>query len=108
MLGRPLGSFDSSRISHLSKMTMKSKKNLTRFTYENAAFEGWRLCVSRGGTTFTKYFPDKKYGDPQTSLDAAETTLIALLEIMNSGKRIGKKLCPITVSKAEELLAKIE
>ena len=31
---------------------MKSKKNLTRFTYETTAFQGWRLCISRGGKTF--------------------------------------------------------
>jgi len=32
---------------------MKSKKNLTRFTYETTAFQGWRLCLSRSGSTFT-------------------------------------------------------
>ncbi len=41
---------------------MKSKKNLTRFSYETAAFEGWRLNLSKAGTTFTRYFPDKKLG----------------------------------------------
>ena len=38
---------------------MKSKKNLTRFTYETTAFQGWRLCISRGGQTFMRYFSDK-------------------------------------------------
>ena len=51
---------------------MKSRKNLTRFTYETAAFEGWRLCLSRAGTTFTKYFSDKEFGGPRKSLKAAE------------------------------------
>ena len=26
---------------------MKSKKNLTRFTYETTAFQGWRLCDTK-------------------------------------------------------------
>jgi hypothetical protein len=51
---------------------MKSKKNLTRFTYETAAFEGWRLCISRAGSTFARYFPDKKLGGPKQSLASAE------------------------------------
>jgi hypothetical protein len=40
---------------------MKSIKNLTRMTYETAAFQGWRLALSSKGTTFTKYFSDPKY-----------------------------------------------
>src|SRR6478736_4899167 len=62
---------------------MKSKKNLTRFTYENAAFEGWRLCISRAGTTFTKYFPDKKFGGGKKSLAAAEKTLAELKTLVD-------------------------
>ena len=31
----------------LGTSPMKSKKNLTRFTYETAAFEGWRLHQPR-------------------------------------------------------------
>ncbi len=86
---------------------MKSKKNLTRFTYENAAFEGWRLCISRAGTTFTRYFPDKKYGGGKKSLIAAETALEEMKEILTSAKRVNGKLAPVTVRKAETLLAKV-
>jgi len=86
---------------------MKSKKNLTRFTYENAAFEGWRLCISRSGTTFTKYFPDKKYGGPRKSLAAAEEVLEALKPILTSAKRINGKLAQTTIRKIENLLSKL-
>jgi len=86
---------------------MKSKKNLTRFTYENAAFEGWRLCISRGGTTFTKYFPDKKFGGGRKSLLAAESALVDIKAILESGKRINGKLSPATIRKAGALLAKL-
>lgn len=85
---------------------MKSKKNLTRFTYESAAFEGWRLCISRSGTTFTKYFSDKKFGGPRKSLDAAEKALAELKATLESGKKVKGKFSPITVRKVESLLSK--
>jgi hypothetical protein len=84
---------------------MKSKKNLTRFTYENAAFEGWRLCISRAGTTFTRYFPDKKFEGGKKSLAAAEKTLAELKDLIDGSKRVDGKLSPITIRKAEKLLA---
>jgi hypothetical protein len=86
---------------------MKSKKNLTRFTYENAAFEGWRLCISRGGTTFTKYFPDKKYGGARKALDAAEKVLAELKTMLDGSKRVLGKLTPATVKKSGALLSKL-
>lgn len=84
---------------------MKSKKNLTRFTYESAAFEGWRLCLSRAGSTFTRYFPDKKFGGGKKSLAAAEKTLAELKALVDGSKRVEGKLTAATVKKAEKLLA---
>ncbi len=83
---------------------MKSKRNLTRFTYETAAFEGWRLCISRAGTSFTKYFPDKKFGSAQKSLIEAEKTLIALKELIEGAKRVDGKLSPGTLKKSQKIL----
>lgn len=83
---------------------MKSKKNLTRFTYESAAFEGWRLCISRAGTTFTRYFPDKKFGGPRKSLTAAEKTLKVIKELLDSARRINGKLSATTIRKVEKIL----
>lgn len=84
---------------------MKSKKNLTRFTYETAAFEGWRLCLSKKGTTFTRYFPDKRCGGPKKSLAAAEATLGELKALLDGSKLVDGKLSPATVKKGEKLLA---
>jgi len=84
---------------------MKSKKNLTRFTYETSAFEGWRLCISRAGSTFTRYFPDKKFGGEKKSLAAAEKTLAELKPLIELSKRVEGKLTPATIKKAEKLLA---
>ncbi len=84
---------------------MKSKKNLTRYTYETAAFEGWRLSISRAGKSFTRYFPDKKLGGPKKSLKVAETTLAKLKAIVDGSKRINGKLTATTIKKAEKLLS---
>jgi hypothetical protein len=85
---------------------MKSKKNLTRFTYESAAFEGWRLCISRSGTTFTRYFPDKKFGGAKKSLDVAEKALVEIKAILEAAKKVNGKLSPATTRKVESLLSK--
>lgn len=84
---------------------MKSKKNLTRFTYESAAFEGWRLCISRAGSTFTRYFPDKKFGGGKKSLAAAEKALADAKAILDGAKRVDGKLTPTTIRKVEKLLS---
>lgn len=83
---------------------MKSKPNLTRFTYETAAFEGWRLCISRGGKTFTKYFSDKRYDGPKKSLKQAESKLAELKELLDSSRKVNGKLTQTTIKKAEKLL----
>lgn len=46
-------------------------KNLTRYTLEKTSFLGWRVCISRKGVMFTKYFPDKLYNGEQGALEAA-------------------------------------
>jgi hypothetical protein len=83
---------------------MKSKKNLTRFTYESAAFEGWRLCISRAGTTFTRYFPDKKLGGPRKALNAAEAMLGELKTLIEGSRKVDGKLSATTIRKAEKLI----
>jgi len=83
---------------------MKSKKNLTRFTYETTAFQGWRLCLSRSGSTFTKYFSDKKYGGERKALKAAEAARTDLAELLDGSRKINGKLSQTTTNKANKLL----
>jgi hypothetical protein len=83
---------------------MKSKRNLTRFTYENSAFEGWRLCISRAGTTFTRYFPDRKLGGARKSLKAAEAALELVKTMLDGARRVNGKLTPTTIKKVEKAL----
>ncbi len=85
-------------------MIMKSIKNLTRFTYETAAFQGWRLSISRSGTVFTKYFSDKKFGGEEASFAAAEAALGAIKEFLDGSKRVNGKYAAATIRKAEKLL----
>jgi hypothetical protein len=84
---------------------MKSKKNLTRFDYEKSAFEGWRLSLCKAGTTFTRYFPDKKFGGAKQSLAAVEKTLEELKALIAGSKLVDGKLSPATIKKAMKLLA---
>ncbi|MEO5914201.1 MAG: hypothetical protein ABIS50_08210 [Luteolibacter sp.] len=83
---------------------LQSKKNLTRFTYETAAFEGWRLCISCKGSTFTKYYSDKKFGSGKKSLAAAEAGLASLKALLTASKLVDGKLPATTVKKADKLL----
>ena len=85
---------------------MKSIKNLTRMTYDTAAFLGWRLALSSKGTTLTKYFPDKKYGGEKESFAAAEAALAALKGVLEGAKLVDGKHTAATIGKVEKLLEK--
>ncbi len=51
--------------------SVSEMKNLTRYTREKTSFEGWRVCISRQGFMFTKYFADHAYEGEQGALKAA-------------------------------------
>lgn len=85
--------------------TMKSRKNLTRFTYKNAAFQGWRLCLSRHGVTFVRYFPDRRFGSGRKSLAAAEAALALVRQRLTGvGKDSDGKLPAAVVEEVERIL----
>ncbi len=46
-------------------------KNITRYTYENTDFQGWRVSIQRCGRIITRYFSDLQYGSEQKSHQAA-------------------------------------
>ena len=83
---------------------MKSKKNLTRFTYETTAFQGWRLCICRAGATFTRYFSDKQCGGERKALKAAEVKLAEMKEFLDSAPRRQGKLTKTAEAKARKML----
>lgn len=42
-------------------------KNITRYTYENTDFQGWRVSIQRCGRIITRYFSDLQYGSEEVS-----------------------------------------
>lgn len=46
-------------------------KNITRYTYENTDFLGWRVSIQRCGRIITRYFSDLQYGSEEESLRQA-------------------------------------
>ena len=83
---------------------MRSRPNLTRFTYETTAFQGWRLCIARGGRTFTRYFSDKQCGGERKALKAAEAKLGELKGFLDSMQRRGGKLAKTAEGKGRKPL----
>lgn len=58
----------------MTRRTHKSRhtdKNLTRYTRDRTSFQGWRVCISRQGTMFTRYLPDRVYGGEAEAKAAA-------------------------------------
>ena len=83
---------------------MKSRRNLTRFTYETTAFQGWRLNIARGGKTFMRYFSDKQCGGPRKALKEAEAKLKELKAFLDSAPRRQGKLTRAAEAKARKML----
>ena len=60
--------------------------------------------MSRAGTTFTKYFSDKKYGGGGKAGKAAEACLEDLKELVDNSQRVDGKLSQTTQTKAKKLM----
>ena len=84
---------------------MQKRKNLTRFTYDTTAFQGWRLSIQKRGTTFTKYYSDKQHGGQRKALKAANTARTELKELLDGSRLVNGKLSKPVISKAKKLLA---
>lgn len=58
----------------------ENMKNLTRYTREKTSFQGWRVCISRQGLMFTKYFADHAFGGEEGALEAARSLRDEILD----------------------------
>ncbi|MCF7733309.1 MAG: hypothetical protein K9N23_16590 [Akkermansiaceae bacterium] len=85
---------------------MKSIKNLTRFTYETSAFQGWRLSVTNRGANFIKYFSDKQHGGEGKSFEVAKAALESLRVLLGKARLVDGKHTGKTIEKGTKLLAK--
>ncbi|MBR5330819.1 MAG: hypothetical protein IKV13_04945 [Akkermansia sp.] len=61
-------------------------KNLTRYTYENTDFQGWRVSIQRCGRIITRYFSDLQYGSEEESRAAAIEYRDRIFSNMNSNR----------------------
>ena len=59
-------------------------KNITRYTYGDSSFLGWRVAFCRNGRHFTRYFPDRQYGSREESLQAAVEIRNAMRYLLQS------------------------
>ncbi len=51
---------------------MIKEKNITRYGQEQGyVFNGWRLCITRKGERFVRYFSDLKSGGAENGLRCA-------------------------------------
>ncbi len=62
------------------------------------------MNISRAGSTFTKYFSDKKYGSERKALKAAEAALEEIKDTVDSSRKVNGKLSKTTLSKIKKLL----
>ncbi len=46
-------------------------RNISRYDYDHADFEGWRVCVTRQKLSFCKYVSDLEYGSKEASFKVA-------------------------------------
>jgi len=77
----------------------------SRYSQGGIGFQGWRLCLSKRGTAFTKYYSDKQHGGQRKALKAANTARTELKELLDGSRLVNGKLSKTTISKAKRLLA---
>lgn len=58
-------------------------RHITRFTYTFTNFQGWRVAISRQGTTMARYFSDKQYGSEEAAREEAIRFRDEVLEELN-------------------------
>lgn len=58
-------------------------RHITRFTYTFTNFQGWRVAISRQGTTMARYFSDKQYGGEEEAREEAIRFRDEVLEELN-------------------------
>lgn len=67
---------------------MKKEKYITRFSKENGkayTFAGWRLCITRDGERFVRYFSELKCGGVDEALAQALSMRNELLRELQAG-----------------------
>ena len=72
--------------------------------FDRSRFQGWRLCIARGGKSFTRYFSDKQCGGEREALKTAEAKLAELKGFLDSAPRKDGKLTRAAEAGARKVL----
>lgn len=62
-----------------------SCKNITRYTYETTAFQGYRLAICKNKRLFTRYFSDSQYGGADAALQEAMRVRDNIFKLFEQG-----------------------
>ena len=60
-------------------------KNITRYTYETTAFQGYRLAICKNKLLFTRYFSDSQYGGAEAALQEAMRVRDNIFKLLEQG-----------------------
>ena len=60
-------------------------KNITRYTYETTAFQGYRLAICKNKRLFTRYFSDSQYGGADAALQPAMRVRANIFTLFEQG-----------------------
>lgn len=60
-------------------------KNITRYTYQTTAFQGYRLAICKNKRLFTRYFSDSHYGGADAALQEAIRIRDSIFQLFKEG-----------------------
>lgn len=64
------------------RVGMDHPRNITRYTYSDSSFQGWRLSMCRHHAVWHAYFSDREYGGEEKAKAAAERVRARALELL--------------------------
>ena len=77
-------------------------KGITRFTYENTSFQGYRVNFSVAGHAFCKYFSEKTL--KRKCLPNAKAALAMSRELLKTSRRVKGKLSKKSIAQVNQIL----
>lgn len=60
-------------------------KNITRYTYEKTAFQGYRLAICKNKRLFVRYFSDSQYGGAEQALQETMRVRENIFKLLEQG-----------------------
>ena len=77
-------------------------KGITRFTYENTSFQGYRVNFSVAGHNFCKYFSEKTL--KRKCLPNAKAAVAMSRELLKTSRRVKGKLSKKSIAQVNQIL----